>query len=246
MKTMPGEKQTRKRRFTVGIAGSSGAGKTAIAKALVEYLAPERISYIPYDAYYRDQSAIPEEERELINFDHPRILDTSLLVEHIVQLQCGYPIDIPVYDFATHTRTGQNQHVSPGSLILVEGLHVLVSAEVRSLLDYSVFVYTDLDVCLIRRLNRDVVERGRSPESVMSQWQYSVRPIYKEYIEPSKQFAQIIVNGEGPIDDIVPHLADRLLAFRRNSSGCSQPLSGRRMMLDSKEIDDLIVAEASG
>ena len=181
----------------VGVAGGSGSGKTTIAQTIYKRLGPENVAYIPHDAYYHDLSHIPPEDRRRRNFDHPDALDTPLLIHHLHQLKRGEPVDIPVYDFATHTRRPETRRVEPRPIILVEGILVFVEPALRDLMDIKIFVDTDPDIRFIRRLLRDIQERGRTMESVIEQYLSTVRPMHLEFVEPSKRYADIIIPEGG-------------------------------------------------
>lgn len=179
--------------IVIGIAGGSGSGKTTMAQAIYKEIGAERITYISHDSYYMDQSHLTSVEREGLNFDHPSILDTDLLVQHILQLRSGCAVDIPRYDFATHTRAKETDHHIPNRIILVEGILIFTSLELIKLMDVKIFVDTADDIRFIRRLQRDTTERKRDISSVISQYLSTVRPMHLEFVEPSKQHADIIV-----------------------------------------------------
>lgn len=177
----------------IGLSGGSGSGKTTIAESVVDIVGPEHVVLIPHDAYYRDQSALSVEERAMINYDHPDSLETELLADHLKRLRTGASVQRPVYDFSTHTRSGETVDVDAESVILVEGILVLAEPALRELMDLRVYVDTDADLRLLRRLKRDVVERDRTVESVIEQYEATVRPMHIQFVEPSKRFADIIV-----------------------------------------------------
>ncbi len=187
----------RREAVIVGVAGGSGSGKTTIAQAIYEQLGPENVAYIPHDAYYHDLSHLPPEERAKRNFDHPDSLDTALLIEHLQKLKRGEAVDIPVYDFATHTRRPETRHIEPKPIIVVEGILVFVEPKLRDLMDIKIFVDTDADIRFIRRLTRDIRERGRTMESVIRQYLETVRVMHLEFVEPSKRYADIIIPEGG-------------------------------------------------
>jgi uridine kinase len=181
----------------LGVAGGSGSGKTTVVRAMVRSLGREQVAVIHHDAYYRDTSHLTLEQRRLINYDHPDALETELLVEHLRELRAGRPAAVPVYDFAEHARLQQREHVLPHKVILVDGLLILWDSQLRALMDIKVFVDTDADLRFIRRLERDIRERGRSVESVITQYLQTVRPMHLEFVEPSKRYADIIVPQGG-------------------------------------------------
>lgn len=193
--------QDRERPITIGVAGGSGAGKTTVAKVILERLGEERIAFVPHDSYYRDLSNLPRDQRALINFDHPDSLDTDLFVEHVQHLQQGKAIDVPIYDFTTHSRTAESRHVPSQRVILVEGILIFTDARMRKLFDMRIFIETDPDIRFIRRLQRDISERGRTPDSVVSQWLKTVRPMHLEFVEPSKRYAHVII-PEGGLNEV--------------------------------------------
>jgi uridine kinase len=181
----------------LGIAGGTGSGKTTIAERIAASVAPSDVTLIEHDSYYRDLSGLPASERDLVNFDHPDALETELLIAQLEALRAGHAIEVPVYDFATHTRRPQARKISPTPLVLVEGILVLADARLRDLFDLKVYVDTDADVRLLRRLERDIQERNRSFESVREQYQTSVRPMHLQFVEPSKRWANVIVPEGG-------------------------------------------------
>lgn len=183
--------------LVIGIAGGTGSGKTTVAQTIVERVGAEHIVSLAHDAYYKDLSDLPIAQRAEVNFDHPNSLDTDLLIQHIQQLKEGHPIEVPVYDFKTHTRTDHTIHVEPRPIILVEGILIFVEPGLRNLFDIKIFVDTDADIRFIRRLERDISERGRSSISVIHQYLTTVRPMHLEFVEPSKRYADIIVPEGG-------------------------------------------------
>lgn len=183
--------------LVIGIAGGSGSGKTTLARMVVERVGPEHIAYLPHDAYYKDLSNLPENQRALVNFDHPNSLDTVLLVEHVQELKQNRSIYLPVYDFKTHSRTMGRILVEPKRVIMVEGILIFTEKVLRDQFDVKVFVDTDSDLRFIRRLERDISERGRSTEAVIRQYLSTVRPMHQEFVEPSKRYADVIVPEGG-------------------------------------------------
>ena len=176
----------------IGVAGGSGSGKTTIAEAVVEALG-RRVSLVQHDAYYRHRPDLPFEERTRVNYDHPDALETELLVEHLALLRSGEPVECPVYDFAQHLRSDAVTVVEPAPVIVVEGILVLADAALREQLDLKIYVDTDPDIRLARRIRRDVAERGRSVDSVLAQYFATVRPMHLEFVEPSKRYADLII-----------------------------------------------------
>jgi uridine kinase len=183
--------------LVIGIAGGSGSGKTTLAHMILERVGVDRIAYLPHDAYYKDLSNLPPNERATINFDHPNSLDNDLLVEHVKQLKRGEPVDLPIYDFKTHSRTTSTRRIEPRQVIMVEGILIFAEPALRELLEVKIFVDTDADMRFIRRLQRDINERGRSTESVVRQYLATVRPMHMEFVEPSKRYADVIIPEGG-------------------------------------------------
>jgi uridine kinase len=181
----------------IGIAGGSGSGKTTVAQELLNRVGPDRIAYLPHDAYYKDLSGLPPVQKAEVNFDHPNSLDTEYLIKHVKQLRAGNPVDLPVYDFSTHSRTEKTIPITPHRVIVVEGILIYAEPELRPLFDLKIFVDTDSDLRFIRRLQRDMSERGRTPESVIKQYMKTVRPMHLEFVEPSKRYADVIIPEGG-------------------------------------------------
>lgn len=187
--------------LVIGIAGGSGSGKTTVANIVLQRVGKHRIAYLPHDAYYRDLTNLPHQQRMQVNFDHPDSLESELLVEHIKKLKNWEPVDLPIYDFTNHSRTGQFERVNPQRVILVEGILIFAEAELRNMFDVKIFVDTDSDLRFIRRLQRDITERGRTTETVINQYLSTVRPMHLEFVEPSKRYADIII-PEGGLNEV--------------------------------------------
>jgi uridine kinase len=185
------------RPLIVGIAGGTGSGKTTVANKLAAAMPAERCVTIEHDAYYRDQSHLSLDERAKTNFDHPAALESSLLAEHLRELREGRAVEIPIYDFATHTRRAECRKVVPAPLIIVEGILVFAEVQVREQMDIKIFVDTDADIRLMRRIRRDLEVRGRTFQSVRDQYYTTVRPMHIEYVEPTKRWADLIVPEGG-------------------------------------------------
>ena len=181
----------------IGVAGGTASGKTTVSEAILERVGRNRIAYIQHDSYYRDLGHLPLEERAKLNFDHPDALETDLLVAHLRRLQTGEPVEVPIYDFATYIRTGRTRRIEPCLVILVEGILIFVDKKLRDMMDVKLYVDTDADLRLIRRLQRDIRERERSLESVIRQYLNTVRPMHLEFVEPSKRYADIIIPAGG-------------------------------------------------
>jgi uridine kinase len=183
--------------LVIAIAGGSGSGKTTVANVILDKVGSHRIAYLPHDAYYRDLSNLPPTQRAEVNFDHPESLETELLIDHINPLKSWRPIDLPVYDFTHHSRTEETIRVNPQRVVIVEGILIFVETRLRELFDIKIFVDTDADIRFIRRLTRDIQERGRSTEMVVHQYLSTVRPMHLEFVEPSKRYADIIIPEGG-------------------------------------------------
>jgi uridine kinase len=183
--------------LVIGIAGGSGSGKTTVAQSILQRVGPDRISFLQHDAYYKDLSGLPPTLRAEVNFDHPDSLETALLTRHILQLKNCQPVDIPIYDFSTHSRTNRTYTVQPRGVILVEGILIFTEPALREIFDVKIFVDTDSDLRFIRRLERDLSERGRTTSSVIKQWLSTVRPMHMEFVEPSKRYADVILPEGG-------------------------------------------------
>ncbi|RLZ08772.1 uridine kinase [Faecalibacter macacae] len=179
--------------LVIGIAGGTGSGKTTVVNNILRDLNTESVIVISQDNYYKDNHDMPLEERSKINFDHPRSIDFDLLKEHVRALKNGETIEQPVYSFITHTRTGETILTHPQSVIIVEGILVLTDAELRELFDVTIFVHADSDERLIRRVRRDIQERGRDLDEVLSRYQDTLKPMHQQFIEPSKNYADIII-----------------------------------------------------
>ena len=217
--------QTKERIMVVGIAGGTGSGKTTLADLILESVGRDRIAYFPHDAYYRDQKYLPLEERAKVNYDHPDSLETELLIEHIHQLKQGQTVQVPVYNFTTHSRKDATVTVQPQQVIMVEGILIFVEKALRDLFDMKIYVDTDSDIRFIRRLTRDLDERGRTVQSVIDQYLSTVRPMHLEFVESSKRYADIIV-PEGGLNTVASDMViARLLSL----------LNGE-VSLDSKRI----------
>ena len=185
------------RPLIVGIAGGTGSGKTTVAHKLAASMPPGRCVTLEHDAYYFDQGHLPPDERALINFDHPASLESTLLAEHLHELRAGRAVDVPIYDFATHTRRATTRRVEPAPVVIVEGILVFAEAALRDQMDIKIFVDTDPDIRLMRRIRRDLEHRGRTFQSVRDQYYATVRPMHIEHVEPSKRWADLIVPEGG-------------------------------------------------
>jgi uridine kinase len=185
------------RPFVVGIAGGTGSGKTTVAHKLAAAMPIGRCVSIEHDAYYLDQSHLPAEDRAKINYDHPASLESSLLIEHLRTLRGGQAVEVPIYDFANHTRRPETREVLPARVIVVEGILVFTDPALRALMDIKIFVDTDPDIRLMRRIRRDLEQRGRTFQSVRDQYYATVRPMHIEHVEPTKRWADLIIPEGG-------------------------------------------------
>jgi len=181
----------------IGISGASASGKSLLANTIVNELGSEQVAIISEDSYYKDHSNIPFEERAKVNYDHPDAFDHQLLFEHLIQLQEGKSVDIPIYNHSLHIREKQTRKIGDHAIIVLEGILLFVEKQLRELMDIRIFMETSLDICLIRRLKRDIKERGRSLDSVLKQYEETVRPMFLQFIDPSKRYADIIVPRGG-------------------------------------------------
>ncbi|HKP86973.1 MAG TPA: uridine kinase [Blastocatellia bacterium] len=199
----------------IGISGGTGSGKTTVAQKIIASVGAENVVYLQQDSYYRNLGDMPVEVRHRVNFDHPHALDNDLLMNHIEALRAGESIEQPIYDYATHSRRVDTIRVEPRPIIIVEGILVFVDAQMRRLMDIKIFVDADADIRFIRRLDRDVHERGRSVESIISQYTTTVRPMHLQFVEPSKRYADIIIPEGGHNDvgiDLVTEKIKSILA----------------------------------
>ncbi|MEZ4657959.1 MAG: uridine kinase [Caldilineaceae bacterium] len=199
--------------FIIGVAGGTASGKTTVSRRIRDMVGERRLAYLEHDRYYRDYSHMPMTERVQQNYDHPDSLDTELLVQHLKQLRTGAPIAAPQYDFATYARLPQTQTIYPARIVLVEGILIFAERELRELMDMRIFVDTDADLRLIRRLTRDIAERGRSLDSVVEQYMSTVRPMHLEFVEPSKRHAHIIVPMGGHNQVAMEMIVSRIQAI---------------------------------
>lgn len=183
--------------FILGVAGGTGSGKTTVARAVLGAVGQDRIAFIEQDSYYKDVNWQSESELLHHNFDHPAALDNELLIAHLAALKAGHPVEVPIYDFVRHRRTTRTRRVEPQPVVLVEGILIFIEPALREQLDFKIYVDTDADLRLIRRLGRDMAERGRSVQDVLRQYLETVRPMHLEFVEPSKRWADIIIPEGG-------------------------------------------------
>lgn len=177
----------------IGIGGGTGSGKTTVVNEIIKQLPENEVGVISQDSYYKDTSHLNYEQRTKINFDHPRSIDFDLLCEHLIELKKGEAIDQPVYSFVKHNRTGDTIHTLPRKVMIVEGILILTNTELRKMFDINIFVHADSDERLIRRIKRDITQRGRDINEVLSRYQSTLKPMHEQFIEPTKEFADIII-----------------------------------------------------
>jgi len=201
--------------FVIGVAGGSGSGKTTVVRRIVDSLGPEQVTLLDHDRYYRDRNDLRLEERAALNYDHPDALETDLMVAHVRALKAGTAVDVPQYDFTRHARLSEIETFQPRRALIVEGILVFTDAALRDLMDIKVFVDTDSDTRFIRRLRRDVALRGRTMESVIDQYQHTVKPMHLEFVEPSKRYADVII----PLGGHNTVAVDLLLTMLRSVAG---------------------------
>lgn len=182
-----------KKTIIIGVTGGSGGGKTSVSRAILDSFPNARIAMIQHDSYYKDQSHMSFEERVKTNYDHPLAFDTDFMIQQLKELLAGRPVDIPIYDYKKHTRSDKTFRQDPQDVIIVEGILVLEDERLRELMDIKLFVDTDDDIRIIRRIKRDMMERGRSLESIIDQYTSVVKPMYHQFIEPSKRYADIVI-----------------------------------------------------
>jgi uridine kinase len=202
-------------RLIVGVAGGSGSGKTTVVRRIIESLGPDEVTLLDHDRYYRDRNDLRLEERAALNYDHPDALETDLMVRHVQELKAGRPVEVPRYDFARHARLTETDLFAPRRAIIVEGILIFTDPALRKLMDIKVFVDTDSDTRFIRRLVRDVADRGRTMESVIEQYQDTVKPMHLEFVEPSKRYADVII----PLGGHNTVAVDLLLTLLRSVAG---------------------------
>ena len=216
------------RRILIGIAGGSGSGKTLVARTIVRELGSDRVVIIDQDSYYKDLEAIPPGEREGRNFDHPDAFDQDLLREHVRELLAGRPIEQPIYDYGAHRRLAEKRVIGEHSVIVLEGILIFVDPELRALMDIKLFIDADADVRFIRRLRRDLIERGRSADSIIRQYEESVRPMHLQFVEPSKRWADVIIPEGGHNKVAIDLVQTKIRELLREREGAGRiPATGR-------------------
>jgi uridine kinase len=200
----------------VGIAGGSGSGKSTVARRIARSLAAPQVAFIDMDAYYKDFSHLPMDERRRVNWDHPEAFDVDLLVQHLDLLRDGHAIDKPTYDFVSHARASRTERIEPGLVVVIDGILLFADERVRSRCDVKVFVDADADIRLIRRIRRDMAERGRPLDEILNQYLSTVQPMHLQFVEPSKRYADVIVprggHNEVAIEMLVAKIRGRVAA----------------------------------
>ena len=202
----------------IGVGGGSGSGKTTVVRHIIRGIGEQNIQLLQHDSYYRDLSHMPLDERMKQNFDHPASLETELMIRHVDALKNGYQVDVPVYDFAAHTRSEVTESITPKEIILLDGILIFTEPELRKQMDIKIFVDTDGDVRLLRRIKRDIMERGRDLEGVMNQYERFVRPMHLEFVEPSKRYADVIIprGGENQValEMVIASIREKLVSIQ--------------------------------
>jgi uridine kinase len=211
------------RRLLIGIAGGSGSGKTLVSRTIVRELGSDRVVVIDQDSYYRNLEDIPFRDREARNFDHPDAFDNELLKRHVRDLLDGQPIEQPIYDYAEHRRLPETRSVGEHLVIVLEGILIFVDPELRQLMDIKVFIDADADVRFIRRLRRDLIERGRSADSIIRQYEESVRPMHLQFVEPSKRYADLIIPEGGHNKVAIDLLKTKIRELLRERGAATVP-----------------------
>jgi uridine kinase len=208
----------------IGVAGGTGSGKTTVASTILARVGHSRIAHLQHDSYYRDLAHLTAEQRARVNFDHPDSLETDLLVRHLEQLRNWQAVDVPIYDFTTHQRAERTTRVEPRHVILVDGILIFVERALRDLFDVKIFVDTDADLRFVRRLERDIAERGRTMRSVIDQYLGTVRPMHLEFVEPSKRYADVII-PEGGFNSVA---LDMVVARVESMLPATGPVAAKR------------------
>jgi len=211
------------RRILIGIAGGSGSGKTLVARNIVRDLGSDRVVIIDQDSYYKNLEDIPARDREVRNFDHPDAFDNELLKRHIADLLQGKAIEQPIYDYSEHRRLAESRHIGDHLVVVLEGILIYVDPELRAMMDIKLFVDADADVRFIRRLRRDLVERGRSVDSIIRQYEESVRPMHMQFVEPSKRYADLIIPEGGHNRVAIDLVKTKISELLRERGGLTTP-----------------------
>ena len=198
----------------IGIAGGTGSGKTTLTEKLRDHFGANEVSVLNHDSYYKRHDELPYEERCKLNYDHPDSFDTPLMVAHLRELRAGHPVQVPVYDYTIHNRTDKTIEIKPTKVVIVEGILIFQNKELRDLMDIKIFVDTDADVRILRRIVRDVKERGRTLDSVVNQYLTTVKPMHEQFVEPTRKYADIVVLEGGhnlvALDLIMQRIANHI------------------------------------
>jgi uridine kinase len=216
---MSADPHTQQPPVIIGIAGGTGSGKTTVALRVQEAAPGKTVQIIHHDSYYRDNAHLKIEDRAKINYDHPSAFETELLVRHIKELKAGRAVDVPIYDYSVHARTAENRNVEPADIIFVEGILVLEPEELRDLMDIRLYVGVDADERFIRRLKRDIAERGRTLESVINQYMSVVRPMHQQFVNPTKKYAHLIIPKGGHNAVAIDMIAAKINSIIRERQG---------------------------
>jgi uridine kinase len=208
----------------IGLSGGTGSGKTTVAQKIIRSVGEDNVVYLQQDAYYRNIGDMPIDLRHKVNFDHPDAFDTELMINHLAALRAGETIEQPIYDYATHSRKAEAIHVEPRAVIIIEGILVFVNSKLRGLMDLKIFVDTDADIRFIRRLDRDVHERGRTVESIITQYTTTVRPMHLQFVEPSKRYADIIIPEGGHNDVGIDLITGKIKSILANAQEQTEEL----------------------
>lgn len=203
------------RPIVFGVAGGTASGKTTVAQSILAAVGASQVAYLAHDAYYKDMSHLPLAERAQLNYDHPQSLETDLMVHHVEQLLLAESVEVPIYDFTRHHRTSETKHINASPIILVEGILIFTHCRLRELMDIKVYVDSDPDVRFIRRMTRDMQERGRSLDSIVTQYLKTVRPMHLEFVEPSKRYADVIIPRGGMNQVALDMVVSRLMELLR-------------------------------
>lgn len=210
----------------IGICGGTGSGKTTVARRILQCVGAEDVAFIQQDSYYRDLAQMPLDHRYRANFDHPDAINNDLMIEHVRRLKGGQAVELPIYDFKTHTRSNETMRIEPKRIVIVEGILIFAEPRLIEEMDVKIFVDTPDDIRFIRRLQRDIRERGRTVDSVIEQYFASVRPMHMQFVEPSKRMADMIIpeggNNSVSIDLISSRIRERLTNSAAASAGCGQ------------------------
>ncbi|HMG37298.1 MAG TPA: uridine kinase [Blastocatellia bacterium] len=215
----------------IGISGGTGSGKTTVAQKIISSVGSEHVVYLQQDSYYRNLGDMPLDLKHRVNYDHPDAFDTDLLINHLQALRAGEPIEQPIYDYSSHSRRTETLQVRSRPVIIIEGILVFVNPQLRALMDMKIFVDTDADIRFIRRLDRDVHERGRTVESIIAQYETTVRPMHLQFVEPSKRYADLIIPEGGYNDVGIDLITGKIKSILLNSAQAAEdPITNRDLV----------------